>query len=981
MKKLLYAIILALSVVLYAGCEEQVFDYDFINMPEGGGSTMVDSDRVIYYTTTDGHKIKTPIGIITLESNVYEKGVGMLRYNRAVASIPDNAFEGFSTLKTIKLPTSVETIGVNAFKDCASLTSVNIPEKVISIGKSAFSGCASLASITIPENVTSIGASAFSDCTSLSSITIPEKVTSIGASAFYNCRGELIINSKIIETDFSNADSSPRKWLNGSKISKVIIGDGVKQIGNMAFYYCTSLTDIAISNSVVLIDEKAFSTCTSLTDVTIGDSVISIGESAFLACSKIVKVNISNLAAWCRIIWGDTNSNPLSKGAGLYLNGKQLTELTIPSEITEVKSYAFYRCVSLTSVIIPDSVTSIGNHAFYGCSGLTSATIGNGVTSIGEYAFYGCSGLTSATISNGVTSIGDSAFRGCSALAEIYCKPTTPPTLGGTAVFDNGPSKRKIYVPSASVEAYKTATNWSEYADQIVADPSSGASTSQYFIEYTSTDGAVVTPYAEDFGANLISNVYENGKGRIYFDGAITKIGENAFRNCSTLSGITIPNGVIECCSNAFNGCSLLSRVDITDLSAWCGIDFGKVYANPLCYGSKLYLNGVESTDLTIPSDVTAIKQYAFYGCTSLVSVTIHDKVISIGGSAFGACVSISRVDITDLSAWCRIDFANGSANPLFNGGKLYLSGTELTDLTIPSDITSINGFTFSGCTSLTSVAIHNQVASIGRSVFSSCTGLTSVTIGNSVTSIDELAFYRCSNLVEIYCKPTTPPALGGTYVFDYGPSSGRQIYVPSASVDAYKTATNWSEYADCIVADSSSSGSQAYKVGDYYNVNGKQGVVFWVDETGKHGKIVSLTESRLQWASDETEQKRLIGADDENNGANNMAVVKQIADWQSKYPAFKWCADLGEGWYLPAINELELFILDQSVHDAVNQTLETKGVKLSNIGDLNYYWSSTEYDGQYMSEFCAWYVSMIDGYTYNYRKSYDAFVRAVSAF
>ena len=951
MKKLLYAIILALSVVLYAGCEEQVFDYDFINMPEGGGSTMVDSDRVIYYTTTDGHKIKTPIGIITLESNVYEKGVGMLRYNKAVNNIPADAFSGFSTLETITLPESVETIGVNAFKDCASLTSVNIPEKVISIGKSAFSGCASLASITIPENVTSIGASAFSGCTSLSSITIPKKVTSIGDNAFSGCSGELTINSKIIETDFSNADSSPRKWLNGSKISKVIIGDGVKQIGNMAFNYCTSLTDITISNSVVLIDEKAFSTCTSLTDVTIGDSVISIGESAFLACSKLVKVNISNLAAWCRIIWGDTNSNPLSKGAGLYLNGKQLTELTIPSEITEVKSYAFYRCVSLTSVIIPDSVTSIGNHAFYGCSGLTSATIGNGVTSIG-----------------------DGAFRGCSALAEIYCKPTTPPTLGGTAVFDNGPSKRKIYVPSASVDAYKTATNWSAYADQIVADPSSGASTSQYFIEYTSTDGAVVTPYAEDFGANLISNVYENGKGRIYFDGAITKIGENAFRNCSTLSGITIPNGVIECCSNAFNGCSLLSRVDITDLSAWCGIDFGKVYANPLCYGSKLYLNGVESTDLTIPSDVTAIKQYAFYGCTSLVSVTIHDKVISIGGSAFGACVSISRVDITDLSAWCRIDFANGSANPLFNGGKLYLSGTELTDLTIPSDITSINGFTFSGCTSLTSVAIHNQVASIGRSVFSSCTGLTSVTIGNSVTSIDELAFYRCSNLVEIYCKPTTPPALGGTYVFDYGPSSGRQIYVPSASVEAYKTATNWSEYADQIVA--------TYKVGDYYNVNGKQGVVFWVDETGQHGKIVSLTESRLQWASDETEQKRLIGADDENDGANNMAVVKQIADWQSKYPAFKWCADLGEGWYLPAINELELFTLDQSVHDAVNQTLETKGVKLSNIGDSYWYWSSTESDYQLSTGFfCAWSVNMFNGYTTSNSKLNFDYVRAVAAF
>ena len=883
MKKLLYAIILALSVVLYAGCEEQVFDYDFINMPEGGGSTgntpTVNPDRVIYYTTTDGLKIKAPNGIMILESHIYEKGVGMLRYNKAVSNIPDNVFEGFSTLKTIKLPTSVEAIGVNAFKDCASLTSVNIPEEVISIGKSAFSGCASLASITIPEKVTSIGASAFSGCTSLSSITIPEKVTSIGASAFSGCSGELTINSKIIETDFSNADSSPRKWLNGSKISKVIIGDGVKQIGNMAFYYCTSLTDITISNSVVLIDEKAFSTCTSLTDVTIGDSVISIGESAFLACSKLVKVNISNLAAWCRIIWGDTNSNPLSKGAGLYLNGKQLTELTIPSEITEVKSYAFYRCVSLTSVIIPDSVTSIGNHAFYGCSGLTSATIGNGVTSIGEYAFYGCSGLTSATISNGVTSIGDGAFRGCSALAEIYCKPTTPPTLGGTAVFDNGPSKRKIYVPSASVEAYKTATNWSEYADQIVADPSSsGASTSQYFIEYTSTDGNVVTPYDSNvFGANIVSNVYENGKGRIYFDGLVTKIGESAF-----------------------------------------------------------------------------------YGCASLTSITIPETITTIGAFAFDYCSNLTRVNISNLVAWCKIVFGNGYSNPLSNKADLYLNGNKLTELTIPSEVASIKDFAFNSCTSLTSVTIHGNVTSIGNT-----------------------AFGFCSNLVDIYCKPTTPPILG-SYVFGYGPSSGRKIYVPSGSVDAYKTATNWSEWAGCIVADPSSSGSQTYKVGNYYNVNGKQGVVFWVDETGQHGKIVSLTESTsiLQWTSDESEQKRLIGADDENNGANNMAIVKQIADWESKYPAFKWCADLGEGWYLPAIEEIEMMTLNTSVRDVVNSTLSTKGTQISTSSVYSWYWSSAECDKS-----TVWCVSK-DGNSANYsrmRYSKDnwgaGLVRAVSAF
>ncbi|MBR3847283.1 MAG: toll/interleukin-1 receptor domain-containing protein, partial [Alistipes sp.] len=112
---------------------------------------------------------------------------------------------------------------------------------------------------------------------------------------------------------------------------------------------------------------------------------------------------------------------------------------------------------------------------------------------------------------------------------------------------------------------------------------------------------------------------------------------------------------------------------------------------------------------------------------------------------------------------------------------------------------------------------------------------------------------------------------------------------------------------------------NKTYKVGDYYNVNGKEGVVFYVDETGKHGKIVSMTQSskRFQWSSNESEQKRLIGASSKTNGAANMRAVQQRPNWRADYPAFAWCARLGAAWYLPAIEELKLFTLNDSVHDA----------------------------------------------------------------
>jgi hypothetical protein len=134
--------------------------------------------------------------------------------------------------------------------------------------------------------------------------------------------------------------------------------------------------------------------------------------------------------------------------------------------VTSIGNRAFYNCSSLTSITIPNSVTSIGDYAFAYCS-LTSVTIPNSVTSIGNNAFAYCS-LTSVTIPNSVTSIGDYAFRSCSSLTSIACEALTPPALGGTSTFDNT-NNCPIYVPADSVDTYKAAENWSEYAKRIQA--------------------------------------------------------------------------------------------------------------------------------------------------------------------------------------------------------------------------------------------------------------------------------------------------------------------------------------------------------------------------------------------------------------------------------------------------------------------------------------------------------------------------------
>ena len=371
-----------------------------------------------------------------------------------------------------------------AFSGCKNLWKIELPQYITNIASYAFASCNSIRYINIPDSVTTIGERAFYGCSSLKSLTIPDSVTTIGDSAFYGCKGELEVNCNI-----PSASSSDYGTFYGSKFTTVTIGDSVTTIGSYAFEGCSSLTSVTIGNSVTTIGDYAFCGCSSLTSVTIPDSVTSIGSSAFSGCSSLTSVTIpdsvttigssafyncssqqvyiADLSAWCKIDFANSSANPLYYDNNLYLNNELVTDLVIPSDITEIKSYAFYYCSSLTSVTIPDSVTSIGSSAFSGCSRLTSVTIPDSVTTIGDQAFRNCSSLTSITIPDSVTSIGSYAFESCSSLTSVYCKATTPPTVS-YHMFRGNASGRKIYVPIESVQAYKSASYWNDYKSSIV---------------------------------------------------------------------------------------------------------------------------------------------------------------------------------------------------------------------------------------------------------------------------------------------------------------------------------------------------------------------------------------------------------------------------------------------------------------------------------------------------------------------------------
>lgn len=170
---------------------------------------------------------------------------------------------------------------------------------------------------------------------------------------------------------------------------------------------------------VTYIAADAFREYEIMKSVTVPESVAKIGDDAFWGCRKLEAVYITDLEAWCRIYFENYASNPLNKGAALYLNGELLTDLVIPSGMVSIGDFVFVGCNSLTSVTIPDSVTEIGAFAFSDCDSLTSVNIPDSVNSIGSGAFKDCDSLTSVTIPDSVTSIGSGALQDCTSLTSV----------------------------------------------------------------------------------------------------------------------------------------------------------------------------------------------------------------------------------------------------------------------------------------------------------------------------------------------------------------------------------------------------------------------------------------------------------------------------------------------------------------------------------------------------------------------------------
>ena len=244
-----------------------------------------------------------------------------------VTAIGDDAFRGCSALKKVTIPQSVTSIGDSAFAGCHNLDSVTIKDAATSIGSRAFTECPLTTTLSLGKNITTIGDHAFYYCLKLKSVTIPQSVTSIGDHAFGEC-----VSLKTLSFGENSFGEN--------------IETNIKTIGNYAFFHCNDLESVTIPQSVTSIGREAFRFCNNMKSLAINGAIESMGTGAFAGCISLEKISLGE------------NIKTIGYSAFASCTSINLTNVTIPENVTTIRPGTFDYCTHLEYIMLPAGLTS-----------------------------------------------------------------------------------------------------------------------------------------------------------------------------------------------------------------------------------------------------------------------------------------------------------------------------------------------------------------------------------------------------------------------------------------------------------------------------------------------------------------------------------------------------------------------------------------------------------------------------------------------
>ena len=644
---------------------------------------------------------------------------------------------------------SIETIGSYAFKDCTNLTNCNIPQSVKTINDRAFQGCTSLEFDTFNfPNLTSIGSYALDGVkirklvitslvnlptqsgslgakSTLQEVVLSSKCTTLSANVFSGYTNLNTINLDLITT--FNSSCLKSTGLTGT----LSIPSATGTIGEYAFYN-TKITNITNLGTITQLGSDSrgalgsFKDCTLLETATLPETLITIGQGSFWNCTKLKTINFPESIT--AIYWGAFDN----------CNNLEIESLSLPN-LTSLSAVAFQNCYKLKRV------TNLGN--------ITKLW----ATSWSEGTFYNCTNLKVVVLPATLETLGSqySPFAGCTSLEDVVCYATIPPAVACSTIFPKNKLKG-IYVPNSSIDAYRSATNWSNYYDYIypISDYVEGIPPMKF--EDAEVESIILTNYDTNKSGYLSNTellAIKNMNGKFDNNATIETFNEldqftsltqmPTFQNCTSLSKIKLPTHLNSMPSSMFKGCTALTSFAIPNtvtkiggsdvfngsglvtLTSWGGITET---------GYNMFKDCINLSSIPSLSQLTKLGNCTFQNCTNLTSISGLNNLTAIGNDAFNGCtnLNINNLNLPSLTS--------------LGSGAFYKTGLT-GSINLPSLTNQVNPSTFRECTSITNVISLGSITKILDSAFYGCTSLQSVNLPDTLTSIDIRAFYQCASM------------------------------------------------------------------------------------------------------------------------------------------------------------------------------------------------------------------------------------------
>ncbi len=781
----------------------------------GSGITSIDFGAQATFTTVSNNMFRaTHLASIVLPSTV--------------TSIEQGAFYGYSG-STFVCPENLVSIGDQAFYSATILSSVTFSSALISIGNEAFYGCTLLSHIVLPDTLVSVGNSCFLNCTNVISLTIGEGIKTVGNSAFSGLVSLREITYKAIDMDDLPVQNGVFGTAGMSASGIVFNVDScVKSLPSNLFYPSSSVTErpclasVAFSGTPSLekMGDSLFRNCNTLSSIVIPATVLHIGSHAFYGCESITirSQSAKQGADWKSdyknsdkaVTFGVSNNTSGDFSYVIYEDGVILTAysgtdiVTVPRTIggkPVLGTGVTFEQQSVRYVELPDTIVNLGS--FYGCTSLVGISLHEGVEEIGEKAFYGCSSLIYFDLPASIATIGEGAFENCSSLNVVY--------LSSQAIKDKFVSENLSQTcgqlfAEADIIYLSTALSEDNMSGVYAADGSatytrilSGRNGYNiYSVLYWKTSSTTSGSYVyllndwdtssdpDDIATRY--NLYVDGIGTMRDYEVKSIVPWRAYS--SDIATITIGRSITSISKYAFNEMNNVKTVYyeaencpgsgeskyIFSTSDPSGEGFDVIFGlhvtvipNYLFYNCKNLKNVVWSGD-----KVTSIGEYAFSGCTGLISVVIPDCVVTIKSHAYTGCLNVTSLTLgkniktfgTEAfsefgvdengfylqSIYYNVLSADEAPINVFNTRYNLGSDDTGTSLFVHKEVSILPDNMFYGFNRLVYVRFAGDafLSAIGDYAFYACENLPMISIPLSVNSLGKYSFAGCSELSNI---------------------------------------------------------------------------------------------------------------------------------------------------------------------------------------------------------------------------------------